>query len=172
MALLSSILDCIFGDMTQEPPRPPDSRSPEHVASSIVTMILNADDPYLLEKQLKEEISITGWSEDIAKAILRGLENAIKAGTEMAQVASGAMVQSKDAAIGFATEHPVYATLIALGILALILPWALEAIGFGELGPIEGSFAAAWQRDFAGYVPKGALFGYFQRLGMKWHWVL
>jgi len=36
-----------------------------------------------------------------------------------------------------------------------------------------GTFAAWWQRTYAGLVPKGSLFSFFQRLGMtKWHWVL
>lgn len=146
--------------------------SPESVASDIVTRILNAEDPHLLRKQLKEDISIDGWSETISKSILHGLENAIRAGAGMARAAADAAAQSRAAAIDFATDHPVYATLIALGILALLTPWILEIIGFGDLGPIEGSFAAVWQRQYAGYVPKGALFTYFQRLGMKWHWVL
>jgi hypothetical protein len=99
------------------------------------------------------------------------LENAINAGTEMAQAAADAAAQAKDAAVGLAADHPVYATLIALGILALLMPWALEILGFGELGPIEGSWAAFWQsRWYAGRIPKKALFGYFQRLGMTWHW--
>ncbi|KAJ5972063.1 uncharacterized protein N7479_001981 [Penicillium vulpinum] len=159
--------DCIWGRQAKKL-RP---RSPESIASAIVTKILNADTPYSLEKEVNEEISINGWSDAIAQAILRGLENAIKAGAHMAQAASDAATQSKNAAVGFATEHPVYATLIAFGILALLTPLALEVLGFGELGPIAGSFAATWQRTYAGYVPKNALFGYFQKLGMKWHWV-
>ncbi|KAJ6003000.1 hypothetical protein N7451_005547 [Penicillium sp. IBT 35674x] len=170
--MLGFIRDCIFGTLADDPLPPVDGRSPESIASDIVTKILNADSVESLRKQLKEELSIESWSEAIAEAILAGLENAIKAGTEMAKAAADAAAKSKDAAIDFATDHPAYATLIALGILALLMPWALEIIGFGELGPIEGSFAAAWQRTFAGYVPKRSLFGYFQRLGMKWHWVV
>lgn len=82
------------------------------------------------------------------------------------------LTEAKGAAIGFAKEHPAYAVLIALGILAVLMPWALEILGFGELGPIEGSFAAAWQRTYADYVLKDPLFSYFQWLGMKWHWVV
>ncbi|KAJ5946114.1 hypothetical protein N7454_002953 [Penicillium verhagenii] len=167
--MFQSILDCIFGTLAADPLPPSTGRSPESIASDIVTMILNAESPESLRKQLKEEMYITSWSEEIGKAILHGLEDAIKAGTEMAQAAADAAAKCKDAAIGFATEHPVYATLIALGILVLLMPWALEIIGFGELGPIEGSWAAGWQARYAGYVPKGALFGYFQRLGMTWH---
>jgi hypothetical protein len=168
--MLDFIRGCIFGTLADEPDHPVEYRSPESIASDIVTKILTADTLESLHKQLKEEISIDSWSEAIAKAILHGLETAIKVGTEMAKTAADAAAKSKDAAIGFATDHPVYATLIALGILALLTPWALEILGFGELGPIEGTFATLWQRQYAGYVPKRALFGYFQRLGMKWHW--
>ncbi|KAL4909234.1 hypothetical protein BDW74DRAFT_146219 [Aspergillus multicolor] len=173
MSLLQPILDCIFGaktPLTTNIINTTTSRSPESIASDIVTKILNADCPYTLHKELNDEISTTGWTEAIAKATLHGLENAIKAGAKMAKAASDALAQAKDAAIDFSTEHPVYATLIALGILAVLTPWMLEILGFGELGPIEGSFAAGWQSIYAGYVPKRALFTYFQRLGMKWRW--
>lgn len=84
----------------------------------------------------------------------------------MADVARIAVERSTKEAIGFARDHPAYATLIALGVLAILTPWVIEALGFSELGPVEGSFAAAWQRLYAGFVPKGSLFSFFQRLGM------
>ena len=31
-----------------------------------------------------------------------------------------------------------------------------------------GSWAAAWQSEYMGLVPKGSLFSFFQRLGMTW----
>ncbi|KAH9205772.1 hypothetical protein DL95DRAFT_397352 [Leptodontidium sp. 2 PMI_412] len=46
----------------------------------------------------------------------------------------------------FAREHPVLVgvmvTLVALGILALVMPWVIEALGFGALGPVEGMFGS------------------------------
>ncbi|KAL4788386.1 hypothetical protein BJX76DRAFT_353408 [Aspergillus varians] len=171
MSLLIPIFDCLFGDLAANPTPPTnDRRSPESIASDIITKILTADNPYTLHKALNDEISTAGWTEAIAKATLHGLEKAISAGTQMARAAADAVAQAKNAAGAFATEHPVYATLIAMGVLTVLLPWTLEVLGFGELGPIEGSFAAGWQRSYKGYVPKRALFGYFQRLGMKWHW--
>ena len=83
------------------------------------------------------------WSEAVATALLHGLENAIKTGVQMAKAASDALTQAEGAAIGFAKEHPAYATLITLGILAALMPWVLEILGLGGLGPIDGSFAAA-----------------------------
>ncbi len=43
--------------------------------------------------------------------------NPASPGAQMAQAASDALTETKDAAIRFTKEHPVYATLIALGIL-------------------------------------------------------
>ena len=35
-----------------------------------------------------------------------------------------------------------------------------------------GSWAARWQATYMGFVPKGSLFSFFQRLGMtKWRWM-
>lgn len=169
--LLQYILDCMCG-IAVEPPLAPltDSQSPASIASDILDIILTADAPYDIHKQQRELISAESWSEAIATALLHGLESAIKTGVQMAKASTDALAQAKDAAIGFAEDHPVYATLIALGILAILMPLTLEILGFGELGPIEESFAAGWQSRYAGYVPKGSLFSYFQRLGMKWHW--
>ncbi|KAL4932581.1 uncharacterized protein BDV17DRAFT_253095 [Aspergillus undulatus] len=173
MSVIHSILECLFGALEIKPDfvdATTTVQSNEHIASDIVTKILNADDAYALHKELGDLISTTNWKESLAKATLRGLEKAIASGANMARAASDALAQAENAAIGFATEHPVYATLIALGILAILTPFVLEMLGFGELGPIDGSFAAWWQSTYEGYVPKRALFGYFQRLGMKWHW--
>ena len=43
-----------------------------------------------------------------------------------------------DAAVEFVKDNPIFCTLVALGILVILAPWAIEALGFGELGPIEG----------------------------------
>ena len=44
----------------------------------------------------------------------------------------------------FVNEHPVLVqamvTVVAIGILALLVPWAVEALGFAELGPVEGTW--------------------------------
>lgn len=42
----------------------------------------------------------------------------------------------------FTKEHPVLftalITLTAIGVMVILLPWAVEALGFGELGPLAG----------------------------------
>jgi hypothetical protein len=56
----------------------------------------------------------------------------------MGEAMKDAVQKSTAAATEFAKEHPVFCTVVALGILVLLAPWAIEALGFGELGPIEG----------------------------------
>lgn len=90
-----------------------------------------------------------GWSEYLAKKIVLAMEAVLKAGDTL----KGPMQEMKDkaeealkATEGFATDHPVWMavifTVIALGILVLVAPYAVEWLGFcagfGELGPIEG----------------------------------
>lgn len=94
-------------------------------------------------------------------------------------------------------DHPVWCTLVVLGMLVPLAPWALEALGFAEMGIVEGvhslslslclflyfflltflsimtnlttgSLAARWQSTFGGYVSSDSLFAFFQRLGMVW----
>ena len=91
---------------------------------------------------------------------------------------------------GFVKDHPIMCAVIAIGILVVLAPWVIEALGFAEGGILEGewtssgqsmscdefdtmltletgSFAASWQSRYAGFVPKGSLFSLLQRLGMK-----
>lgn len=96
-----------------------------------------------------------------------------------------------DAVGEFAREHPLWTAavvgVVVFGMMVLLTPYLLEALGFAELGPLEGkcfacfwaevkadgvgdlgSFAAGWQARYLGAVPKGSLFSFFQRLGMVW----
>ena len=50
-------------------------------------------------------------------------------------------------AIGeFAREHPLWTAavvaIVVFGILVLLAPYFLEALGFAELGPVEGEYLA------------------------------
>jgi ElaB/YqjD/DUF883 family membrane-anchored ribosome-binding protein len=86
-----------------------------------------------------------GWSEWCAAAILSALETVLKAGSEMNAAMQEAYEKACDAAKaieGFAAEHPiataVFCTVIALGVLVVLAPYVVEALGFGELGPVAG----------------------------------
>lgn len=169
-----------------------DDPNTQDTAISILSVLYNAEKPgQCLERAVNDLVGSYGWTESLAEAILNQLQHALKQAIPMGQAMKDAFDKSMDAAIGFAHDHPVFCTLIALGILVLLAPWVIEVLGFGELGPIEGTssrrrvvnshvgpntcvvwylgtFAALWQARYAGYVPKGSLFAFLQRLGMVW----
>ncbi|EYE99708.1 uncharacterized protein EURHEDRAFT_407701 [Aspergillus ruber CBS 135680] len=169
MSFLSSILPCLFGDVADTSSL---TTTTNHAASNIITAILTSPTTVELQKTVNEQVAVTGWTDSLVEAILRGLTTAVEAGAALARPAADALKKATDAAIDFKKDHPVYATLIALGILFVLLPWVLELLGFTESGVSLGSWAARWQKTYHGYVPKRALFGYFQRMGAKWHWSL
>ncbi|KAK5096897.1 hypothetical protein LTS08_007387 [Lithohypha guttulata] len=125
-----------------------------------------------LRAELKNAVSANSWSENLAKTILERLELAIRSGAAIGGTVSEALLKATEAATGFAKDHPVYTTIIVLGVLCLAAPWVLQALGFAEIGIVEGSWAALWQARYAGYVPKSSLFAYLQRLGMVLKWKL
>lgn len=179
MDLISSILGCFGGKDSEVSSRTYSqetrgSRSgPTHstleTANAVLTTLMNADSINIYtKKELDEIVGAEGWTESLAEAILDALQKVLEAGASMGPAMKEAFDKATHEAIDFARENPVFCTVIALGILVILMPWVLEALGFAELGPLEGSFAAWWQARYAGYVPKGSLFSFFQRLGMTW----
>ncbi|KAJ3040763.1 hypothetical protein HDV00_010520 [Rhizophlyctis rosea] len=87
-----------------------------------------------------------------------------------------ALEKAKEAAnalFTFTKEHPEVVVgllvIVAVGVLVcLMAPWIVEVLGFAELGPVEGSFAAWWESLYGGSIPRGPLISYLQRLGMVW----
>lgn len=121
-------------------------RSAQDIATEVIDALYSAEkNGRDLVKTLDNIVGEYGWVENIGVAVLNGLERAINSGVAMGPVmkemfdkATDAAADAAKAANGFRKDHPVYCTIIAIGILVLLAPWALEAIGFGELGPIEG----------------------------------
>lgn len=68
----------------------------------------------------------------------------------MTKASLNTLTQAKHTAVRFTEDHLVYIILIALGILAILMPWVLEILGFDDLGLIEGSFMTLWQSRYAG----------------------
>ncbi|KAF7504778.1 hypothetical protein GJ744_001711 [Endocarpon pusillum] len=156
----------------EEKKRPRPQTSEEERAASILSTLLSAEKSGQdLDRRLQAIVGSCGWYEGLAKRVLDGLVAVVKSGAAM----SGAMKEASDkasaAASDFVHQHPVFtaavAVVVAIGILVLLAPWAVEALGFGELGPVEGSFAAWWQSTFPD-VEAGSFFSYLQRLGMRW----
>jgi len=171
MDIVKAVWGCLTGqqeddyDLIDEK-APPDTQD---VATSIFDALNDAEKPgQHLRRTLNDLVGEYGWYESLAVAVLHQLENALRASVPMGQALKDAYNKSMAAAAGFAHDHPVFCTLVALGILVTLAPWVIEILGFGELGPIKGSFAALWQSRYAGYVPKGSLFSFFQRLDKVW----
>jgi hypothetical protein len=109
------------------------------LAAYILTSLFDAEKKGRdLERRLQDVVSVNNWTESLGRALLVGLKNALKRGDQMGSIMKEAFDKAVAEATDFAKEHPVYCTLIALGILVLLVPWAIEALGFAELGPVEG----------------------------------
>ncbi|RDW57756.1 hypothetical protein BP5796_12557 [Coleophoma crateriformis] len=113
------------------------------------------------------------WYEGLAKILLERLKVLIEDGQEsgLTGAAKEAFDNAKDIVQEFVRDHPVLTavavTLLVLALLMYAAPWAVEALGFSLEGPLEGSFAAAWQ-SVLGDVEAGSWFSFWQRLGMTW----
>ena len=90
-----------------------------------------------------------GWSEYLAGKSLAALEAVLKSGRRLSAAMQGAYDKACaafKATEGFAADHPiateVLITVLALGVLIVLMPYVVEYLGFcagfGELGPIEG----------------------------------
>ena len=122
----------------------------DELASSILSALFTAEKPGQdLDRRLQNivhtsgnKLHTSGWYEGLAKRVLDGLIDALQSGAAMGTAMKEAVDRASAVASKFVKEHPVFATvmitIIAIGILAILLPWAVEALGFGELGPVEG----------------------------------
>ena len=93
-------------------------------------------------KQEYPELKSFGYWQRLAKLVLERLEKTLQASPPMSKVMADAFQRSKSEAqaIGdFVHDHPIIMTVIALGILVLLAPWVIEALGFGAAGPVEGT---------------------------------
>ena len=102
----------------------------EDVLSTLYAADINDED---LRQRIQDVVRETGWYESLAVLVLHGLENALKAGAPMGQGIKNA--HEKAAQVvgdvwGYMKEHPVFFTLVALGIFVILLPWVIELLGF------------------------------------------
>jgi hypothetical protein len=92
-----------------------------------------------LRVHVDEIVQTSSWTEKLAESLLDQLAKGLRNEMKMGGALKDAFNKAVAAATKFARDHPAYCTLIALGILVILLPWVIEALGFGELGPIEGT---------------------------------
>jgi hypothetical protein len=123
----------------------PAVRPTSEVASDVVDVLLRAPQPGIsLRAELDSIVGTYGWTQRLAEYILAKLCSALQSAHEnLGPAVRDAYHLAWEAAKsveGFVKEHPVFVTVVALGVLVIIAPWVLEALGFAELGPIEGAF--------------------------------
>lgn len=108
-----------------------------------ITGILNITEKSgdALQQYLNGTLETTDCDEGLAKNILEGLKAIVKAGHEL----SGALKAAYETVlwaiyevVDFVEEHPILCTVIVLGIMALLMPWAIKALGFAVTGPVAG----------------------------------
>lgn len=155
MSFFTAILDCLVGrphvpayhptsayaDVKVAPPHQP--MGDEELANDVLDLLLSAEKPGRdLDLRLQELVRPYGWRESLARCILDGLVRTLETGVALGGAAKVAFDKASAVAAKFVKEHPVLTavivTVIAIGILVYLAPWVVEALGFGELGPLEG----------------------------------
>lgn len=113
-----------------------------HAADSFITTIFLAEkNGTELRQTLEEIIRTNSWRQNFAKAVFEAMQTAIETARPMGEALREIyekVVGVVEGVEGFVKEHPVLCALIALGILVLLAPWVIEALGFAEGGILEG----------------------------------
>jgi hypothetical protein len=188
MSLLNELISCFGCSLSFSKPDP---LSHDQITAKrlIATMYRSEKSGADLTNQLRGIVQSTSWSFYLGEHMLTELSARIARNDAMPEGLAALLdrvVAVVDEVGGFVRDHPVFFTLLALGILVLVMPEVIGWLGFGELGPVEGmssvwrlwrdlltdigSYAAWWESAYAGFIPKGSLFSFFQRLGMKWRY--
>ena len=133
-SLLRAFNECLFGVDYHEV----FIASKENVmAANILRTLFNADEGGKdLKKRVEDIVGERGWTKDIAKAVLGGIENGLKQSAQMGKAIKEAFGKAINEAVDFAYKHLYFCVLIAVGVLAILMPWVLEALGFAKLGAL------------------------------------
>lgn len=117
-------------------------------AESFITTLYTAEKPswelqQALNNDFNKPIRTTNLRQSFARAIFEALRKAIETARPMGLALGETyerVVDVIDTIEGFARNHPIICSVIALGILDVVAPWVLEALGFAEGGILEGEF--------------------------------
>jgi hypothetical protein len=107
----------------------------DDVIAALLTTDLSGD---ALQMHLDSAVGTYGWTSNVAKWILEKLTGLLRDGHEkFGPALREAYEKATKIALsveGFVVEHPVFCTIVALGVLTLMIPWVLGALGFVEVG--------------------------------------
>lgn len=118
-------------------------RPSAQVAEEVVAALLSATSSGpALQMRLDAIVGARGWKQNMAERVLERLTQALNdardnLGPAVRAAYDKTWAVAKDIE-GFVIEHPVMCTIIALGVLVIMAPWVLEALGFAATGPGEG----------------------------------
>ena len=130
-----------------KPPPPTTTRTQDEAVTALISAFQKHEKiSHELRTAVNEiEISCGGWTEYIAQKIIETVQDIVKGGGFLLGVLDGAYKKAQAAmegVEGFVKDHPVWAAaviaVLALGICYVLLPWVLEAVGFGQIGPRAG----------------------------------
>lgn len=163
----------------------------EEAAAKVIAILRNTNKTgAALKAELDEitQVHTAGWSESLAESIFHALRRTLGdkldgedtnwavAFTDAYQTARSTVEDQFRDFLQYAKEHPgevaaeivleIILSLITFGILVRMAKWVVRILGFADLGPVAGSFAARWEARYAGYIPKGSWFAFCQRMGM------
>ncbi|KAL1652704.1 hypothetical protein SLS61_004686 [Didymella pomorum] len=153
-AIIAAIISCIAGTCADETVSTDEKQALintrqvhplDEVAQDVVDAILRAEKAGVgLKAELDAIVGPYGWKERLAKMVLEKLGAALqgahdKLGPAIRDAYNKAW-QTANEIEGFVIQHPVMCTVIALGVLVIIAPLVIEALGFAELGPVEGAY--------------------------------
>lgn len=147
MSLLQAIADCLFGgeldafELAAKTHK--DDKNAQIAANVVKTMLATEKNGEELKQKLRETIFAYSRTEELAKAVLKALEAAVRQERAMSPALAEVYHKACEVATdvgGFIEDHPVFCTVIVLGILVLLMPWVIEAIGFAAEGPVAGKY--------------------------------
>ncbi|KAL1856402.1 hypothetical protein Daus18300_010774 [Diaporthe australafricana] len=146
-------------------------QSAEDAASQFIDILRTSDKGGKdLERRLKKIVSVNSWTEDLAKYILQGIEALVQHRDTVGQFVREAMDKSTDAAesiFDIAKDHPILVTIVAIGVLVIIAPWVLEALGFGGLARLPTLSPPGGRPDMPAMFPRALSFRSFS--GWEWY---
>lgn len=126
-----------------------EEQSDHQLALDVIDILRSADKSGpSLQRRLKSTVGTRNWTENIARAVLNGVVDLVQEGREkMGPAMAEALKRVEDEAtiaFKFGQSHPKeilagLVIIVAVGILVVMMaPWIVEALGFAELGPVEG----------------------------------
>lgn len=151
MSVYHILTSCLRGDYDSSQASTSNSQNDEDVAVNIVDLLYGSEkNGRELKTKLRQTIQTYSWSENLAIAILNATEYAVGEGRAMSPTIQEAYDKVCDAATavgGFVQDHPVFCTVVAIGILVLFFAWVIEFLGFAAEGPVAGecSIIYAWR---------------------------